>query len=256
MHLTAGWTYSSGAIHAGYDYGVDIGTLVFAVRHGHILRIVDNIRNMDPGDDGKSGDPPNFILQGIMYKGDPATVVYLHVSPNVLVKEGEEVEAGQQIARSGHNGHSTGPHLHISVMKGHNHTNPFDYLDGLTDASPRPRPGGLASNGITIFPPRLVFAREKLNEMASGTIVLEDLTFGTKNSDSVRRLQHRLNRIHLEGGTELPVTGNYLDMTRDEVKKWQVQKRHAETGTAMANGNLHPKQARALFGKRFTLVHK
>src|SRR5215510_11412489 len=84
-----------------------------------ILRIVDNIRNMDPSEDGKSGDDPNFILQGIMYKGSPATVVYMHVSPNVMVKEGEEVEAGHQIARSGHNGHSTGPHLHISVMKGH-----------------------------------------------------------------------------------------------------------------------------------------
>jgi hypothetical protein len=256
MNLTAGWKYTSGLIHAGYDYGVEIGTPVFAVRHGHILKTVDNIPNLGRSAEGQSGDPPNFILQGIMYKHKAATVVYLHVSPNVLVKEGDEVQAGQQIARSGHNGHSTGPHLHVSVVKGHDHLGPFDYLQGLTDSSEPPRPGGLASNGLTIFPPRLVYSRQQPNELAGGTIVLEDLKFGTMHSDSVRRLQHRLNGIHLEHGAELPVTGNYLDMTRAEVTKWQVQKRHAEPGTVMANGNLHPKQARILFGKRFTLVHR
>jgi hypothetical protein len=256
MNLTAGWLYSSGAIHAGFDYGVQIGTPVFAVRDGHILKTVDNIPNLDPHAEGHSGDPPNFILQGIMYKHEAATVVYLHVSPNVLVKEGDEIQAGQQIALSGHNGHSTGPHLHVSVLKGHDHLGPFDYLQELADNSAPPRPGGLASNGITIFPPRLVYSREQPNELAGGTIVLEDLKFGTMDSDSVRRLQHRLNGIHLEDGTELPVTGNYLDMTRAEVTKWQVQKRHAEPGTVMANGNLHPKQAQILFGQRFNLVHR
>jgi Peptidase family M23 len=261
MNLTNGWKYSSGLIHAGYDYGVQIHTPVFAVRDGHILETVDNIPNLDPDKEGQSGDPPNYILQGIMYKHEAATVVYLHVSPNVPVKAGDEVQAGQQIARSGHNGHSTGPHLHVSVLKGHNHLEPFDYLQRYQpgedlEHSPPPRPGGLASNGLTIFPPRLVYSRQQPTALAGGTIVLEDLTFGTMHSDSVRRLQHRLNGIHLEHGAELPVTGNYLDLTRAEVTKWQVQKRHAEPGTVMANGNLHANQAQILFGKRFTLVHR
>jgi Peptidase family M23 len=261
MNRTTGWKYDSGLIHAGYDYPVDLHTPVFAVRDGHILKTVDSIDNLGLNEEGNPGDDPNYILQGIMYKHEAATVVYLHVSPNVLVRAGDEVRAGQHIAGSGHNGHSTGPHLHVSVLKGHNHLEPFDYLhryqegDDLEHSAP-PRPGGLASNGLTIFPPRLVYSREQPNELAGGTIVLEDLRFGTMHSDSVRRLQHRLNGIPLEHGAELPVTGNYLDLTRAEVTKWQVQKRHAEPGTVMANGNVHPKQAQILFGKRFTLVHR
>jgi hypothetical protein len=253
MNLTAKWLYSSGAIHAGYDYGVDIGTPVFAVRNGRILKVVDNIQNMAADQAGQSGDPPNFIIQGFTYNKEPACIVYLHISPNVPVSEGDEVSAGQQIALSGHNGHSTGPHLHISTMKGH-HFGPFDYLDNLADNSSAPN--GLAPNGISIYPPSKVFPRQAVHELARPAgIVLEEMKFGTKNSDTVRRLQHRLNGIPLVGGAELPVTGNYLDMTRAEVQKWQIQKRKAKEGTEMADGNLHPKQARIMFGKRFTFVH-
>lgn len=252
MNRTAGWLYSSGAIHAGFDYGVDIGTPVFAVRGGRILRTVDHIPNLDPASDGKSGDPPNFILQAIRYKNQPATVLYLHVSPQLPVQEGDEVQAGDRIALSGHNGHSTGPHLHISVMKGHNHLAPFDYLRGLSDHTKAPH--GLASNGLTIYPPSLVYGRGQPSKLARGDVVLADLKFGTTDSDSVRRLQHRLNGIRLEGGAELPVTGNYLERTRAEVTKWQVQKRHAEPGSPQADGNVRPRQAEALFGRRFRLV--
>lgn len=252
MQRTAGWTYpSSGSIHAGVDFGVDIGTPVFAVRDGTILKVVDNIPNLRPDQDGESGDPPNFILQEITYKNEPATVVYLHLSPRIRLKEGDPVTAGQRIAKSGHNGHSLGPHLHVSVMKGR-HFSPFDYLHDLTDASPRPT--GLATNGITIYPPRLVYRPAAPDELAKGRIVVADLKFGTMDSDSVRRLQHRLNGIPLVGGATLPETGNYLDQTRAEVTKWQVQKQGAEPGSDDASGNLTRKQIKAMFGKRFKLV--
>jgi hypothetical protein len=252
LNRTAGWLYSSGNIHAGYDYAVDIGTPVFAVRGGRILRTVDDIPNLKPDRDGKSGDPPNFVLQAIRYKGKPATVVYLHLSPDIPVKAGDEVKAGEQIALSGHNGHSTGPHLHISVIKGHDHLGPFDYLRDLEDGSKAPH--GLAPNGLTLYPPSLVYGRKHPNRLAGGDVVVADLAFGTLHSDSVRRLQHRLNKIHLDGGAELPVTGNYLEQTRSEVTKWQVQRRHATPGSPDADGNIHPAQAEVLFGKRFHLV--
>ena len=215
LNRTAGWLYSSGNIHAGFDYAVDIGTPVFAVRKGPILKTVDDIPNLSPQKDGQSGDPPNFILEAIQYKGEPATVIYLHVSPHLPVKAGDEVQAGDQIALSGHNGHSTGPHLHISVIKGHNHLGPFDYLNGLKDNSQAP--DGLASNDLTIYPPSLVYGRKHPNRLTKGKVVVADLAFGTEHSNSVRKLQHRLNKIHLDGGAELPVTGDYLDQTRAEV---------------------------------------
>src|SRR3954447_11258438 len=90
LNRTAGWLYRSGSIHAGFDYGVDIGTPVFAVRPGRILRTRNDIAHLKPDRAGSSGAPPNYILQAIRYQNEPATVVYLHVSPHFSVKAGDE----------------------------------------------------------------------------------------------------------------------------------------------------------------------
>jgi hypothetical protein len=248
MKRTTGWTYDDEAhtIHAGYDYPVDMHTPLYAVRGGRILKVRDSIENLDKNKDGKTGDPPNFVLLGITYKGKPATVVYLHVSPDGPVREGDKVAAGDLIALSGHNGHSTGPHFHISVMKGHNHVKPFDYLTGLKDDS-RPPKDGLASNGLTIYPPSLVYGQEGPHKLDSGDVVVSELTFGTKDSVSVKKLQRLLNRIPLVDGRHLVVDGTYSKATRAQVRRWQQQKRHLKPDSPKADGNVHPKQAEALF---------
>jgi hypothetical protein len=250
MILTTQWLYSKGGKHAGFDYSVKIGTPLFAVRAGKILRVVDHIDNLPPDVDGAPLTDPNFIMLGITYKGEPVTVLYLHVSPNVPVKVGDRVEDGQLIGKSGHNGHSEGPHLHISVMKGHNHVNPFDYLNGIQDNSKAPH--GVASNGITIFPPSLVYSP---GPWARGKVRLASLVPGNTDSKSVRRLQFRLNEISLEGGAELDVTGNYNKATRAEVQKWQVQRLNANPELPKGDGVLDRAQAKVFFkSPRYTLV--
>jgi len=250
--VSAGWKYSDGDIHAGFDYSVDIGTPIHAVRKGRILKVVDNVKNLAPARDGVSGAPVNFILQAIMLNGKPATVLYLHISPNALVDEGDTVFDGQQIARSGHNGHSTGPHLHIAVVKGHHSTRPFRYLDGLDNNSPRPN--GIAENGITIFPPRLAFTTAPtVDPLPANVVLMKDLKFGTRNSESVRRLQRRLNKINLPGSVQMSGTGNYLKQTRVEVQRWQVAKFGHPPGSPKANGNLLRDQAKILFGSKITV---
>lgn len=57
----------------------------------------------------------------------------------------------------------------------------------------------------------------------SGTVYLSKLKYGVKNSDSVWYLQNRLNSHTLEGGEDLPLTGNYLDETDEEVRLCQQQ---------------------------------
>jgi hypothetical protein len=257
MHRTAGWRYpSSKELHAAFDYGVDIGTPIFAVRGGKILKVVDHIKNLDPDVDGQSGDDPNFIAQRIKYRGAKATVLYVHISKNAFVSDGDEVEEGQLIALSGHNGHSEGPHLHLSAVTGEA-TRPFREVDGLPKATAVQPTEGIATNGFTIFPPSLVYGSKDFNQLDAGDIVLEELAFGSRNSDTVRRLQQRLNGIHLVGGADLRPSGNYTAKTRDEVIKWQVQKRHATPGTVEANGDVSPDQAVILFrGPRFQLVHQ
>lgn len=250
--VAAGWKYSGGNIHAGFDYSVPIGTPVFAVRRGHILKVVDHVKNLAPTRDGVSGAPVNFILQAIVFDGKPATVLYLHISPDVLVKEGDTVLDGQQLARSGHNGHSTGPHLHIAVVKGHGNLRPFHYLDGLDNNSPRPN--GVAENGITIFPPSLVYSKASpVDPLPNNLVLMKDLKFGTRNSESVRRLQKRLNKINLPGSVHLSAGGNYLTLTRAEVKRWQQAKFGHPSSSPKADGNLRREQAKILFGAKITV---
>lgn len=248
MKRTTGWVYDDEAhtIHAGYDYPVDMHTPLYAVRGGRILKMRDTIENLPADKDGKKGDPPNFVLLGITYKGKPATVVYLHVSPNAPVREGDKVAAGDLVALSGHNGHSTGPHFHVSVMTGHHHVKPFDYLTSLKDNSKPPK-NGLASNGLTVYPPTLVYGQEGPHRLDSGDVVVADLVVGTRDSVSVRRLQRLLNRTALDGGRHLVVDGHYSKATRAQVRRWQLQKRHLKPDSPKADGNVHPKQAEALF---------
>jgi murein DD-endopeptidase MepM/ murein hydrolase activator NlpD len=56
---------------------------------------------------------------------------YLHLSKqsyNAFVKFGDQVTRGQQIARVGSTGCSTGPHLHFTIIDGTGEINPLNYI--------------------------------------------------------------------------------------------------------------------------------
>lgn len=250
--VSAGWTYSKGGKHAAFDYGTPIGTPVFAVRRGRILKVVDHHDNLHKDTDGLSGTEPNYILQAIMLNGVPATVAYVHISPNALVREGDQVTDGQQICASGHNGHSEGPHLHIHVTKGHASRRPFHNLDGLVNNMPVPPPG-LAPNRITYFPPSLAYTTAAPITLADNTVLMRDLQVGVRNSESVRRLQKRLNQFNLPGSVHLSLTGNYLKQTRTEVQRWQMAKFNRPATSPLADGKLRREQAKILFAPAITV---
>jgi len=52
---------------------------------------------------------------------------YAHNNRN-LVKVGELVKKGQVIAKMGSTGHSTGPHVHLEVLKNNKHINPNKFI--------------------------------------------------------------------------------------------------------------------------------
>ena len=55
------------------------------------------------------------------------TTKYAHNNRN-LVKTGDIVKKGQLIAKMGSTGHSTGPHIHLEVLKNNKNINPNKFI--------------------------------------------------------------------------------------------------------------------------------
>ena len=87
--------------HSGIDLGVGTGNTVIASSSGVVTKSTDY------------GDSSGIYIE---IKHDNGLITrYLHLSKR-LVKVGDRVYAGQQIALSGNTGRSTGPHLHFTVL--------------------------------------------------------------------------------------------------------------------------------------------
>ncbi len=94
-------------------YALDIampeGTPIVAARAGVIVK-TENQQN------GRGKNPAgNFVR---ILHDDGTMGVYLHLQKGtVSVREGQRVELGSYLARSGNTGNSTGPHLHFVVQR-------------------------------------------------------------------------------------------------------------------------------------------
>lgn len=108
----------SGAVrfHAGVDIANSAGTPLYAAASG----VVEYA--------GWNGGYGYFIR---IDHGNGLTTSYGHIQAGgILVRMGQEVVVGQNIARMGTTGSSTGNHLHFEVRQNGATTNPVDYLRG------------------------------------------------------------------------------------------------------------------------------
>lgn len=85
--------------HTGIDISVPEGTSVLAMSDGTVVQA------------GDGGDAGNYII--LRHLNNKYTV-YQHNS-RLLVKVGDTARTGQEIAKSGNSGFSTGPHLHFNL---------------------------------------------------------------------------------------------------------------------------------------------
>jgi Peptidase family M23 len=110
---TSGFGYRWGVLHGGIDIANAIGTPVLAASDGVVI----------------SAGP--YAGYGNMIKvrhSDGTVTLYGHLSA-VLVNIGERVYAGDQIAKMGNTGNSTGPHLHFEVLlNGTDRVDPVGWL--------------------------------------------------------------------------------------------------------------------------------
>jgi murein DD-endopeptidase MepM/ murein hydrolase activator NlpD len=112
--LTSGFGWRWGRMHKGIDVAAPIGTPVVAAAPGVVISAGWN-----------SGGYGNLVE---IQHADGSVTLYAH-NNRILVREGQSVEQGQQIAEMGSTGYSTGPHCHFEVhLPGHGAVNPIAYL--------------------------------------------------------------------------------------------------------------------------------
>ncbi|MFF3336582.1 M23 family metallopeptidase [Streptomyces sp. NPDC002888] len=106
--------------HSGQDFAVPSGTKVMAAHGGTVVKAGGN----------GAGDGPAYGNAIVIKHGNKTYSQYAHLS-RIQVKVGQVVKTGQQIARSGNTGNSSGPHLHFEIRTTANYgsaVNPVKFL--------------------------------------------------------------------------------------------------------------------------------
>lgn len=98
--------------HNGLDMAAPNGSPILAAYDGEVIAA------------DYSATMGNYIM---INHGDGIITIYMHAS-SLGVSKGEMVVRGEQIAKVGSTGRSTGPHLHFSVRKDGSYTNPWNYF--------------------------------------------------------------------------------------------------------------------------------
>ena len=111
--LSSGFGWRDGRPHEGIDLPVPDGTPVQAAADGVVVYAGDRIRG--------------YGRLVIVEHAGALVTGYAH-NEALLVAEGERVARGQQLARSGHTGHVTAPHVHFEVRAAGRPVDPLPYL--------------------------------------------------------------------------------------------------------------------------------
>ncbi len=96
-----------------YDFSVPEGSSVYAIESGIVIRVVQHYEKAH-----QDKTRLNEVNKVEIFHQDGSIGAYVHLkSQSVKVRLCELVSAGQMIGLSGNNGYSTGPHLHVDVIR-------------------------------------------------------------------------------------------------------------------------------------------
>ncbi|MEV3966561.1 M23 family metallopeptidase [Streptomyces sp. NPDC050698] len=101
--------------HSGQDFAVPSGTQVVAAHGGTVVKAGGN----------GAGDGPAYGNAVVIKHGNGTYSQYAHLS-KVEVRIGQIVKTGQEIAKSGNTGNSSGPHLHFEIRTTPNYGSAVD----------------------------------------------------------------------------------------------------------------------------------
>lgn len=103
-----------GTFHNGVDIANDIGTPIYAAMDGEVIFAA-------------AGDPTGYGMWVTIRHDDGVETLYGHID-SYSVSVGDKVKAGDEIAKMGNRGGSTGPHLHFEVNKDGQHLDPAEVM--------------------------------------------------------------------------------------------------------------------------------
>ncbi len=139
--ITQGYGYTKFAarayrtdFHTGIDFGVSVGTPVYAASDGVIVRADNNDQGVAKWRHYQYG---KYIVIG---HANNLSTLYAHLSKQV-VSAGDIIKRGQIIGYSGNTGYATGPHLHFGV-----------YYTPELEFKSVPPAHGLVPVGLTVSP--------------------------------------------------------------------------------------------------------
>ncbi|MFE3518311.1 M23 family metallopeptidase [Streptomyces sp. NPDC059166] len=127
-HYVLSATYGTGGArwahkHSGQDFAVPIGTKVEAAHTGRVVKAGPN----------GAGDGPAYGNAIVIKHANGKYSQYAHLS-KIEVNVGDRVKTGDEIARSGNTGNSSGPHLHFEIRTTPNYgsaLDPVQYLNSV-----------------------------------------------------------------------------------------------------------------------------
>lgn len=118
--VTATMYYSSGKYHGAIDYGLPVGTTVYAAADGVVI-----------ARGSLSGSYGNYL---VIQHTNGLRTWYAHGNGVFYVSVGQTVSKGQAIMQSGNSGNSSGPHLHFEVR-----VSPYTWYSNGNDSRRDPR---------------------------------------------------------------------------------------------------------------------
>lgn len=118
--VTATMYYSSGKYHGALDYGVSVGTTVYAAADGVVL--------------SRSYAAGSYGYHIVIQHTNGLRTYYAHGNGTFYVSAGQTVSKGQAIMQSGNSGKSSGPHLHFEVR-----VSPYSWYSSGNDSRRDPR---------------------------------------------------------------------------------------------------------------------
>jgi tape measure domain-containing protein len=154
---TSGYRSAARPTHNGVDFAMPVGTPLYAMSDGVVSGAGRNL----PGGTGLMVRLTT-AMTGIMSR-------YHHMS-KILVAQGQAVKQGQLVGLSGNTGNSTGPHLHVSILRDGKDVDPMSYLSG----------GGAEGGGFFSNPFEFLWNKIKDTIPVSGEFA-ETILGGAKN---------------------------------------------------------------------------